>query len=76
MLRPEQLVLHSSQRVGAAKASVVEVQYHGHDALAQVQLSANGHETLLARVPGDQALARGQEVWVEVVGLARAWPAQ
>jgi iron(III) transport system ATP-binding protein len=76
MLRPEQLVLHCSQRDGAAKASVVEVQYHGHDALAHVRLSANGRETLLARVPGELALARGQEVWVEVVGLARAWPAQ
>jgi iron(III) transport system ATP-binding protein len=76
MLRPEQLVLHSSQRDGAAQASVVEVQYHGHDALAHVRLSANGRETLLARVPGELALARGQEVWVEVVGFARAWPAQ
>jgi iron(III) transport system ATP-binding protein len=76
MLRPEQLVLHPSQRDGAAKASVVEVQYHGHDALAHVRLSTNGRETLLARVPGELALVRGQEVWVEVVGLARAWPAQ
>ncbi|MDQ6606337.1 MAG: ABC transporter ATP-binding protein [Actinomycetota bacterium] len=75
MLRPEQLVLHASQRDGAARASIVEVQYHGHDALAHVRLSQNGHETLLARVPGELALARGQEVWVEVVGLARAWPA-
>jgi iron(III) transport system ATP-binding protein len=74
MLRPEQLVLHPCERDGAAKAAVVEVQYQGHDALAHVRLSHNGQETLLARVPGDLVLARGQDVWVEVVGLGRAWP--
>ncbi len=73
MLRPEQLVLHPGERRGAAKASVIEVQYQGHDALARIRLSANGRETLLARVPGELVLARGQDVWVEVVGSGRAW---
>ena len=36
LLRPEQLVLHREPEDGRVKATVVEVQYHGHDALVRV----------------------------------------
>jgi iron(III) transport system ATP-binding protein len=76
LLRPEQLVLHVSALPGAAPAAVVELQYHGHDALAELRLRDNGSDQkLLARVPGELPLEPGQEVWVEVVGAGRAWPA-
>jgi iron(III) transport system ATP-binding protein len=79
LLRPEQLILHLHQRGGTVRATVGELQYHGHDALARLSVTAsngNGPSTdqLLARVPGDLPIAPGQDVWVEVAGLARAWP--
>jgi hypothetical protein len=55
---------------------VVNVQYHGHDALVSVSLDPPGSERLLARVSGQQALAPGQVVWVEVTGQGRAWPVE
>jgi iron(III) transport system ATP-binding protein len=73
LLRPEQLVLHSQPRPEATRAVVLDLQYHGHDALAHVELQAPGGETLLARIPGQQAAAPGDEVWVEVAGVVNAW---
>ena len=73
LLRPEQLALSLHARDGTSAATVVEVRYHGHDALAHIRLDHHAHETLLARVPGDLALTSGQEVWVEVLGPGRAW---
>jgi iron(III) transport system ATP-binding protein len=73
LLRPEQLALSLHARDGASAATVVEVRYHGHDALAHIRLDHHAHETLLARVSGDLALAPGQAVWVEVLGPGRAW---
>jgi iron(III) transport system ATP-binding protein len=74
LIRPEQLTLHPQAVEGASTAVVTELQYHGHDALVQLELDHPGGETLLARTPGIQALARGQRVWVQVNGQGRAWP--
>jgi iron(III) transport system ATP-binding protein len=76
LLRPEQLALHLQPREGTAPATVVELHYHGHEALAYLKLGRADGESLLARVPGDLPLAAGQDVWVEVTGLAQAWPVQ
>jgi iron(III) transport system ATP-binding protein len=74
LLRPEQIVVALGPSGHRTRAVVVEIQYHGHDALAQVRLSDSAGEALLARVSGDLELEPGQEVWVEVVGPGRAWP--
>ncbi|MGO9029776.1 MAG: ABC transporter ATP-binding protein [Acidimicrobiales bacterium] len=74
MLRPEQLVLHASAGDGWAAGTVVDVQYHGHDALVTVSLDGAG-KLLVARVPGDQRLEPGEPVWLEVRGPVRAWSA-
>jgi iron(III) transport system ATP-binding protein len=76
LLRPEQLVLHATPVERTTRATVVNVQYHGHDALVSVSLDPPGSERLLARVSGQQALAPGQVVWVEVTGQGRAWPVE
>jgi iron(III) transport system ATP-binding protein len=73
MLRPEQLRVHLSQRESLAVATVIEVRYHGHDALAELRLDAAVDTCLLAHIPGALELAPGQTVWVEVIGAARAW---
>jgi iron(III) transport system ATP-binding protein len=74
MLRPEQLMLRPEPRDGLTEAVLAEVEYYGHDALARIRLSAGDGQLLLARIPGALALEPGQTVWVEVDGLARAWP--
>jgi iron(III) transport system ATP-binding protein len=74
LLRPEQLVLRLQATQHGVCGAVVELQYHGHDALAQVRLAGRAERTLLARVPGELDLEPGQQVWIEVVGSARVWP--
>jgi iron(III) transport system ATP-binding protein len=76
LLRPEQLTLHLEARDGATPASVIELHYHGHDAVVQLRLVHPGGERLLARVSGELLITRGQQVWVEVVGLGLAWPTE
>ncbi|HEY1508730.1 MAG TPA: ABC transporter ATP-binding protein [Solirubrobacteraceae bacterium] len=73
LLRPEQLVLHLTHGKGSTAATVVELQYHGHDALARLRLRDHDTDTLLARVPGELALEPGQAVWIEVVGHGLTW---
>jgi iron(III) transport system ATP-binding protein len=77
LLRPEQLtvLLHATDE--GVTAGVVEVHYHGHDALARLRLATAGDPdlTLLARIPGRLDLEPGRQVWIEVLGSARAWPA-
>ena len=72
LIRPEQLVLHRYAIEQAPSAIVLEVQYHGHDALASVQLARDGH-ALVARVPGELDLSPGDTVWIEVKGAGRVW---
>jgi len=74
LLRPEQLLLRLQPTLGATRAVVVGIQYHGHDALAHIKLDQGAGDTLLARIPGDLATAPGDEVWVEVAGVVNAWP--
>jgi iron(III) transport system ATP-binding protein len=73
LLRPEQLVLHEDPESGRVKATVVEMQYHGHDALVRVAIDAPDAPAFSARVPGDLALTPGQMVWVTLRGPGRVW---
>jgi iron(III) transport system ATP-binding protein len=73
LLRPEQLVLHVAPEDGSVKATVVEMQYHGHDALVRVAIDFPGGPAFSARVPGDLALSQGQSVWVTLRGVGRVW---
>ena len=57
------------------RGAIVELEYHGHDALAQIKLEDQDTGTLLARIPGDLVVAPGDEVWVEVAGAVYALPA-
>ncbi|MFZ1155869.1 MAG: ABC transporter ATP-binding protein [Solirubrobacteraceae bacterium] len=76
LLRPEQLTLHLHACDEAVSATVIELHYHGHDAVAQLRLDHTDGETLLARVSGEVMFAPGEQVWVEVSGLGLAWPAE
>ncbi len=75
LLRPEQLVVRVAADAGAAHGSVSDVEYHGHDALARIDLIDTPGEHVLARVPGDLALTIGEIVWVEVTGAGLVWAA-
>ncbi|HVS66980.1 MAG TPA: ABC transporter ATP-binding protein [Mycobacteriales bacterium] len=69
LLRPEQLDVQVTPSKTAAAATVEDVTFFGHDALARLQLR-DADETVLARVGGDVALQPGQQVWVAVNGPA------
>jgi iron(III) transport system ATP-binding protein len=81
LLRPEQLLLHVEARPGAVRATVDEVQFHGHEALVRITLGEGGPTGggpdggchLVARARGDLVLAPGQDVWVEVLGRGKVW---
>ncbi|MGD0379884.1 MAG: ABC transporter ATP-binding protein [Acidimicrobiales bacterium] len=73
LLRPEQLVVHLEGGPDTVAAIVVDTQFHGHDTLVDLVVDDPEHQALLARVPGDLVLSRGQRVWVEVHGHGRVW---
>ncbi len=68
LLRPEQLKLSLQAHAGAVPATVDEVYFQGHEALAYVRLDDPAAEPLLARVPGTLTAPGGQRVWVAVRG--------
>ena len=72
LLRPEQLSVHLAPATSAAPATVDDVTFFGHDALARVHLD-EADETVLVRVGGDVPLRAGQHVWVTVTGTARVF---
>ena len=72
LLRPEQLVVSVATSDSATRATVLEVQYHGHDAMARLAIGAVSGPPLLARIPGALRLEPGQPVWITVSGPARA----
>ncbi len=71
--RPLRNVLHRGAIEHVPSAIVLEVQYHGHDALARVRLANDGARTLVARVPGELDLSPDDTVWIEVKGAGRVW---
>ncbi|HEY5285920.1 MAG TPA: ABC transporter ATP-binding protein [Solirubrobacteraceae bacterium] len=73
LLRPEQLTVHLHATALAARAKVLELRYRGSEGLVEVVLEHPDRETLLARVPGELVLERGQDVWVQANGSANAW---
>jgi iron(III) transport system ATP-binding protein len=74
LIRPEQIAVHLQPVAGCTHATVVDVEYHGHDELARLRLDDPGEETVQARVPGHLLLTPGQDVWVRATSPARAWP--
>ncbi len=77
LLRPEQVALHFSAGEHTVAATVVELNYYGHDALAVLDITGMagdvGTRQVLARIPGLMTVSPGQTVWAEVTGTARAW---
>ena len=73
LIRPEQILLTPDPAGGLARATVGEIEYHGHDALVRLTLDGPESHTLLARTPGALALTRGQQVHITVTGAVQAW---
>ncbi|MGO9899990.1 MAG: ABC transporter ATP-binding protein [Solirubrobacteraceae bacterium] len=68
LLRPEQLTLSSQAGADMVPATIRELYFQGHEALAYLQLDDPAAELLLARIPGALAVRGGQRVWVAVRG--------
>ena len=73
LLRPEQIRIHAGHSQRSGLPAVVErVDFYGHD--ANVHLKLLGDETpLLARTVGHQAWQPGQQVLLEVEGMASSF---
>jgi iron(III) transport system ATP-binding protein len=71
LVRPEQLVVHEPSEDGLPLATVVDIEFHGHDALVQLRIQGADGLSVEARVPGDQALTPGQVVAIGVQGTGR-----
>jgi iron(III) transport system ATP-binding protein len=72
LIRPEQIELRDESGAGAS-ATVISVDFHGHDALVRFEVSGGDGPELLARVSGDLRLAPGISVRVSVADVAPAW---
>ncbi len=82
LLRPEQLALSFHAGAGMVPATIHELYFQGHEALAYLrldepaaqldepaaQLDDPAAELLLARIPGTVAVRGGERVWVAVRG--------
>jgi iron(III) transport system ATP-binding protein len=67
LLRPEQLQLTAPTADGAARGTVTDVCYYGHDAM--VTVSVDGHDAPVGiRVAGPLRVRPGEETGVRVVG--------
>jgi iron(III) transport system ATP-binding protein len=82
LVRPEQLRVaaragplpaEARERRGVA-ARVVELDFHGHDAVARVVAEAAGAPRLIVRVSGEVRLAPGTPITLTVVGPVHCWP--
>ncbi|MGO9752598.1 MAG: ABC transporter ATP-binding protein [Solirubrobacteraceae bacterium] len=68
LLRPEQLALSLHGGADMVPATIHELYFQGHEALAYLRLDDPAAELLLARIPGTLAVCSGQRVWVAVRG--------
>jgi iron(III) transport system ATP-binding protein len=72
LIRPEQLQLTSGSNGHGVKAIVLALDYHGHDSVAQLELS--DATSLTARLAGHQSLRAGDLVRVAMTQDAIGWP--
>ncbi|HWF42129.1 MAG TPA: ABC transporter ATP-binding protein [Acidothermaceae bacterium] len=77
LVRPEQLRMSSVPMQGAVPATIVNIDYYGHDSLAELTLGDG--TTVTARLTDNAAIDSvgirpGDRVYVHAVGEMVAWP--
>ncbi|GAB2445165.1 ABC transporter ATP-binding protein [Streptomyces incanus] len=73
LLRPEQLRLTAPDSDGAARGTITDVRYNGHDAM--VTVAVKGHDTPVdIRTTGPVPVRPGEETGVRVMGEAALHP--
>ena len=83
LVRPEQLRVSTAPMQGAVQATIGNIDYYGHDSLAELTLDDGTMVT--ARLTDSASVAsaasdgggirRGDRVYVQAVGDMVAWPA-
>jgi iron(III) transport system ATP-binding protein len=73
LLRPENLRLSTDLEADGSSATVLQVRYHGHDALIDLHVGDAGHLPLTARVAGQNAPKPGQPVRITTIGNPHVW---
>ena len=72
LVRPEQLRVSATPTEGCVPATIGNVDYHGHDSLAELTL--DDATMVLARLTDNYGIKPGDRVYVRVVGDAVCWP--
>ncbi|MEV5012401.1 TOBE domain-containing protein [Streptomyces sp. NPDC093064] len=73
LLRPEQLQLTAPDSDDAARGTVTDVRYYGHDAI--VTVAVEGHDTPVdIRIAGPVPIRPGENTGVRVMGEAALYP--
>jgi iron(III) transport system ATP-binding protein len=76
MIRPEQLQLQLDPAPEAISATIVAVEYHGHEALLSLAVTSEAAELQLrARAMPQAGFVPGAAVFVRVAGAVHTWPA-
>ena len=74
LVRPEQVHVTSTPTGGSVLATVGNVDYYGHDSLAELTL--DDATTVTARLTDNAGIKPGDRVYAQVVGDMVAWPEQ
>jgi iron(III) transport system ATP-binding protein len=76
LIRPEQLQVQADPAPEAVAATILAVEYHGHEALLSLAVTNDiSALTLRARARPTPGLVPGAEVFVCVAGAVHTWPA-
>jgi iron(III) transport system ATP-binding protein len=76
LIRPEQIELRSADGEQGLNGEIARAGYHGHDAIAHVNIRhQHGERVLIVRTPGDANLSPGTRVRLDVRGPLLVWPA-
>jgi iron(III) transport system ATP-binding protein len=72
LVRPEQLRVSAAPSEGSVPATIGNIDYHGHDSLAELTLD-NG-TMVTARLTENVGIQPGDRVYVQAIGEMVAWP--
>jgi iron(III) transport system ATP-binding protein len=72
LVRPEQVRVSVATTEGAVPATIGNIDYHGHDSLAELTL--DDATMLTVRLTDNDGIAEGDRVYVQAIGDMVAWP--
>jgi iron(III) transport system ATP-binding protein len=76
LVRPEQICISLSPKPGLVAATIIEIEYRGHECFLTLTVDQNDrHATVVTRTPQSDRFTAGGEVAIGVKGSVHAWAA-